>query len=98
MLGAIGESAVRTTIRAESDVAAVNKEIALLAMNQKVAQRSVEGALKSTGSGADTQADSKEEGGNYKIDSEGVYFEKYDKEGNVIFRTPPEKRPVDQHV
>ncbi|WP_419659681.1 metal dependent phosphohydrolase [Desulfosarcina variabilis str. Montpellier] len=34
----------------------------------------------------------------YNMDKNGVFFEKYDKKGNVIFRIPSEKKPVDKHV
>ena len=36
--------------------------------------------------------------GGYKADDGGIFFEKYDKNGNVIFRTPPEQKPIDEHV
>ncbi len=96
MLDVIGESNVRMTLRTETNQAVDNKDIALQKIEKSVEERPVERSLESSGSKSKAKEGKEKKDGNYKIDDKGVYYEKYDKEGKVIFRTPPEKKPIDE--
>jgi len=94
MLDTIGESAVRTTTRAENNLVVENRDIALKKVEKAVEERPIESAQES----AKPESDAEKKTGGYKADDEGVFFEKYDKHGNVVFRTPPEQKPIDERV
>ncbi|MDX2451650.1 hypothetical protein [Desulfosarcina sp.] len=94
MLNTIGESAVRTTTRTDNNLAIENKDVILKRVEKAVEERPIEGSQES----AKPESDVQERTGGYKTDDEGVFFEKYDKNGKVIFRTPPEQKPIDEHA
>jgi hypothetical protein len=94
MLNTIGESAVRTTTRVDNNLAVENKDVALKKDEKKIQERPIESAQE----GAKPESEVKQKTGGYKADDGGIFFEKYDKNGNVIFRTPPEQKPIDQRV
>ena len=94
MLETIGESIVRTTTRADHHVAAENRDVDLKKAERMVAERPIEGSAASR----HTESDAADKKGGYVTDDGGVYYEKYDRKGNVIYRLPPEKKPIDEHV
>lgn len=97
MLDTIGESAVRMTTRTDNNLAVENKDVALKQVEKQVEERPIETSQES----AKTEPGKEEKDSksvNYKMDDEGVFFEKYDKEGNVILRVPPEQKPIDEHA
>ena len=94
MLNTIGESAVRTTTLTDNNLAGENKEVALKKIEKAVEERPIESSQES----AKPESDTEERTGGYNVDDRGVYFEKYDKNGKVIFRTPPEQKPIDEHA
>lgn len=94
MLNTIGESAVRTTTRVDNNLAVGNKDVALKKVEKTIEERPIENSQES----AKPESEVERKTGGYKADNEGVFFEKYDRNGNVIFRTPPEQKPVDEHV
>ena len=94
MLNTIGESAVRTTTRVDNNLAVENKDVALKKVEKTIQERPIESAQE----GAKPESEAEKKTGGYKADDRGIFFEKYDKNGNVIFRTPPEQKPIDQRV
>ncbi len=92
MLDSIGESAVRTTTRADNNLAVETKDVDLKKVEKTVEERPIESTRKSDASGRDAE---KKTGG-YDVDDSGVFFEKYDEKGNVIYRLPPEQKPIDE--
>ncbi len=94
MLNTIGESAVRMTTRTDNNLAVENKDIALEKVEKTVEERPIESSQESTKPESDTE----EKSGGYNMEDGSVFFEKYDKRGNVIFRTPPEQKPIDEHA
>ena len=94
MLNTIGESAVRTTTRVDNNLAMENKDVALKKVEKAIEERPIESSQES----ATPEAEMEKKTGGYKTDDGGVFFEKYDKNGNVIFRTPPEQKPIDERV
>ena len=94
MLNTIGESAVRTTTRTDNNLAMENKDVDLKKVEKVLEERPIESSQES----AKPESDVQKKTGGYNADDEGVYFEKYDKNGNVVFRTPPEQKPIDEHA
>ena len=94
MLETIGESVVRTTTRADNNLAVENKDIDLKKVEKAVAERPVERLQES----ARSESEKSKKTGSYKSDDGGIFYEKYDNKGNVVYRLPPEKNPVDERV
>lgn len=94
MLEPIGEPAVRTTTRTDSNLAVENRDITLKKVEKAVEERPVESSQES----AKPESDAGEKTGGYNVDDGGVFFEKYDKDGNVLYRVPPEQKPIDEHA
>jgi hypothetical protein len=92
MLNTIGESVVRTTTRADNNLASENRDVTLEKTEKVVEERPVENSEESAKS--ETEGDRKS--GGYDVDDKGVYFEKYDEKGNVVYRMPPEQKPIDE--
>jgi hypothetical protein len=99
MIEPIGESTVRTTMRTESNVAVENRDVALERIEKVVEERPIEASAKESASPEteDKKQQEKKSSG-YNMDDNGIFFEKYDRKGNVVFRTPPEEKPIDEHV
>ena len=94
MLDTIGESAVRMTTRTDNHLAAEQRDLALEKVQKAVEERPVESPQES----AKAQSDAEKKTGGYNADDGGIFFEKYDAQGNVIYRTPPEKKPIDERA
>lgn len=94
MLESIGESTVRMTARVDYNHAEQDKNVALQKAEKSVEERPIENTEQSTKSESDTEQKSS----SYNSDENGVFFERYDKKGNVIFRVPPEQKPIDEHA
>ena len=94
MLESIGESTVRMTARVDHSYAAEDKDVALQKTEKAIEERPIENTEESTKSESDTE----QKTSGYNSDENGVFFEKYDKKGNVIFRVPPEQKPIDEHA
>lgn len=94
MLDAIGEPAVRTTTRTDNNLAVESKDVDLKKVAKAVEERPIESSQES----APPDSDAGEKSGGYNVDDEGVFFEKYDKNGNVILRIPPEQKPINERV
>ncbi|MGA6927303.1 MAG: hypothetical protein WBY88_16560 [Desulfosarcina sp.] len=94
MLNTIGESTVRMTTRADNNLALEHRDIALKKVEKTVRERAVEDPRKSAGS--ESESGQKTDG--YDVDDGKVFYEKYDKDGNVILRMPPEQKPIDERA
>lgn len=94
MLNTIGESAVRMTTRTENNLAVENKDAVLKQVEKAVEERPIESSQES----AKPESDAGEKTGGYNVDDAGIYFEKYDKDGNMIYRSPPEQKPIDERA
>ena len=94
MLESIGESAVRMTTRTDHHQALDNKAVDL----EKVEKAAEERPVENTQETAANEAENEQKKGSYNSDEDGIFFEKYDKKGNVIYRVPPEQKPIDELV
>ncbi len=93
MLESIGESNVRMTSRVDHNHAVEDRNVAELQKTEKVVE---ERPVENTGESTKSEADTEQTTSGYNSDENGVYFEKYDKQGNVIIRVPPEQKPIDE--
>lgn len=101
MLDSVGQSSMQnlgrpeTTLVAQEKTANIEKE-AKLRENRPVesAQESAEAKKKA----AAEEAEEKKKSGGYSFENEEgrVIYEKYNNNGDVILRLPPEKNPVDE--
>ena len=98
MLESIGETNVRMTMRPESNPATDSKTTELAAVEKTVAERPIENAQESDRTEAENEETRDYKRGGYKTDDKGTFFEKYDKNGNVIYRLPPEQKPIDERA
>ena len=94
MLETIGESVVRTTTRADNNLALETKDVDLNKVAKAVEERPIESSQES----AKPESDTDKKAGGYNADDNGIFYEKYDNKGNVIFRLPPEQKPIDERA
>ena len=94
MLNTIGESVVRTTTKVDNNLAVENRDVTLAKTEKTVEERPIESSEESAKSAPEKEQAQKSSG--FNVDDRGVYFEKYDKRGNVVLEVPPEKKPIDE--
>jgi hypothetical protein len=94
MLEPLGEVAVRMTTRTDAHQTTENKELAF----QKTEKVSEERPIENTQKSSNAELDTEQETDGYNLDGRDVFYEKYDKNGNVIIRLPQEKKPIDELV
>jgi putative salt-induced outer membrane protein YdiY len=94
MLDTIGETAVRMTTRTDNNLTVENKDIVLKKIEKDVEERPIESSQGNT----KTESYTERKNSGYNVDEGGIYFEKYDKKGNVILRIPPEQKPIDERA
>ena len=92
MLNSIGESVVRTTTKVDNNLAVENKDVTLAKTEKIVEERPIEHSEES----AKSEPEKERKSGGFNVDDRGVFFEKYDKRGNVVLEVPPEKKPIDE--
>ena len=94
MFDSIGESTVRTVLRPESVSAVTDKEVQAQRAERLREARPVEKGHDSAELKKDTEK--KESKTKYDLEEHIIVFEKYNKNGEVIFRIPPKQNPVDE--
>ena len=94
MLESISESAVRMTELTNNHLAVKNRDVAF----QKTVKVGEERPVVRSYEASETESDIEQKTGGYNSDDDGIFFEKYDEHGNVIFRVPQEHKPVDEFV
>lgn len=94
MLETIGESAVRMTTRTDNNLAVEHKDVALEKVEKAVEERPIESSQESAR--PEPENDEAEKNDGYNMENDAIFFEKYDKNGNVIYRLPPEQKPIDE--
>ena len=94
MLESISESAVRMTERTNNHLAVNNRDVAFQKAVKIVEERPVVRSQEAS----ETESDIEQKTGGYNSDDDGIFFEKYDEHGDVIFRVPYEHTPVDEFV
>ena len=91
MLDPLGNVPVRMTTRTDAHQPADYKDIALQKAEKVAEVRPIENATKSANAESGTEQDTD----GYNLDDGAIFYEKYDKNGNVIIRVPQEKKPID---
>lgn len=96
MINNISEGALRTTMKIEPSGALHDKQVAQQKVEEVREARPVENSEASNKSGAN---DAKGEGSSkYLLDENTVVFEKYNKDGDLVFRLPPSYKPIDERA
>ena len=97
MIEAIGESAVRGTMRPEP--AAMVSERVMTAQQERLrAERPVESAEQGESVRLNEREPAAEGDAKFVMEKKRLFFEKYDKNGELILRLPPQKTPVDEMI
>ena len=94
MLDPLGEVDARMTIRTDGYQTTGNRDLAIHKAEKVVEERPLENAKES----ATTESSAGQKTDGYNLDDGGIFYEKYDKNGNVIIRVPQEKKPIDEMV
>lgn len=96
MFDSIGETTIRSMPKPESGLAASDKALQVQKTEKLKENRPVENAEEGAKSTLDMKK--KEESSKYKIEDKKIIYEKYNKDGEVIMRLPPNLNPVDEKV
>jgi hypothetical protein len=98
MLDSIGQTSIQTLGRPENTVVAQEKQALIEKETQIKANRPVEAAKE--GAEAKKKANAEEEATKkhsaHTFEDGRIIYEKYDNNGDLIFRQPPAKKPVDE--
>ena len=94
MLDSIGESALKTTVTTAAKPVAGDKNAALNKTHKRVAERPAGDAQESTAAESNLSKSSSR----FIVEESGLFFEKYDKQGNVVSRLPVQKKSINRHV
>lgn len=94
MLESIGESAVRIAAHANNQSILNNSDVA----HQKTAEAVNEPPVVASQESSNTESYADQKTGSYNSDDKGIFYEKYDVDGNVILRVPQEHINVDESV
>jgi hypothetical protein len=97
MINNISETTLRIASKIDPSGAIHDKEVTAQKAKELRKARPVEKSEQ----GNQAQVDSrrkKEDSSRYLMDDNRIVFEKYNKNGDLIFRLPPSDKPVDKHV
>ncbi|MBT8341939.1 MAG: hypothetical protein HKP58_04930 [Desulfatitalea sp.] len=96
MINNIGEGALRTAMKIEPGGAIHDKQVAQEKAEEVRQARPVEDAA--SGGKSESKKTRDEGTSKYLLDHNTVVYEKYDKNGDLIFRVPPSYKPVDERA
>jgi hypothetical protein len=100
MLDSVGQTAIQTLGRPENTVVAQEKKALIEKESQVKQNRPIEAAQE--GAEAKKKAAAEEETNKkhsaHTFEDGRIIYEKYDNNGDLIFRQPPAKKPVDEMV
>jgi hypothetical protein len=95
MFDPIGEPNVRTIIRPEPNIE-INERENQIQQERKVQElRSIEKSEDGSKLKKEKEERENQRSAKYRQEDHKIIYEKYDKNGELIFRIPPKKRPVD---
>jgi hypothetical protein len=86
MLDPLGEVEARMTTRTVGYQTTGSQNLAIHKAEKVVEENAKESATVESSAGRKTDG--------YNLDDDGICYEKYDKNGNVIIRVPREKKPI----
>jgi hypothetical protein len=96
MINNISEGALRTAIKIEPSTTVHDQQAA---QQKAEALREARPVEKSEAGGKSGSKKEKNEGSSkYLLDENTVVFEKYNKDGDLIYRLPPSYKPVDERA
>lgn len=98
MINNIGEGPLRATMKIDPSVAiherqATQEKSEALRQARPVENTESDGKAKAKNRETEDKAKSK-----YLLDDKTVVFEKYNKDGDLVYRIPPSYKPVDERV
>ncbi len=96
MINNISEGALRTAIKIEPSNAVHDKQVAQQKTEEIQEARPVENA--DAGGKPGSKEEKNEGSSKYLLDENTVVFEKYNKDGDLIYTVPPSYKPVDERA
>lgn len=94
MLDTIGQTTIRTTIRPDPGSVLNERDLLIQQAERTREIRPVEKSEEGNKPKQDTRQ--QEETSKYKLEEHRIVFEKYNKNGELIFRIPPEQKPINE--
>jgi hypothetical protein len=91
MLDPLGKVDFRMTIRTDGYQTTRSRDLAIHKAEKVVEKRPLDNVKES----ATIESSAVQKTDGYNLDDGGIFYEKYDKNGNVIIRVPREKKPID---
>ena len=95
MFDPIGEPNVRTIVRPEPNIEISEREIQTQQERKVQELRSIEKSENGSKIKKEKKEQENQRSAKYRQEDDKIIYEKYDKNGELIFRMPPKKRPVD---
>jgi hypothetical protein len=96
MFDPIGEPNVRTIVRPEPNIEISEREIQTQQERKVQELRSIEKSENGSKIKKEKKEQENQRSAKYRQEDDKIIYEKYDKNGELIFRMPPKKRPVDE--
>ncbi|MBI5063901.1 MAG: hypothetical protein HZB87_10690 [Desulfatitalea sp.] len=96
MINNISEGTMRTAVKIEPGEAIHDRQISQAKSEEIRKARPVENT--ESGSKAGSKNTQKESSSKYLLEENTVVFEKYNKDGELLYRLPPTYKPVDERV
>jgi hypothetical protein len=91
MLDPLGKVDVRMTTHTDGYQTTGSRDLAIHKAEKIVEKRPLDNVKES----ATIESSAVQKTDGYNLDGGGIFYEKYDKNGNVIIRVPREKKPID---
>lgn len=98
MINNISESTLRVASKIDPSGAIHEKEVTAQKAKELRKARPVEKGEAGNQAEIENQNKGKEDSSRYLIDNNRIVFEKYNKNGDLVFRLPPSDTPVDKLV
>ena len=95
MINTISEGTMRTAVKIDPGEAIHDRQINQAKSDEIRKARPVENMESGSKAGSKTQ---KEPSSRYLMEENRVVFEKYNKDGELLYRLPPKHKPVDERV
>jgi hypothetical protein len=96
MFDPIGEPNVRTVIRPEPNIEINERESQIQQERKTNELRSIEKSENSAEIKKEKDEQENQRSAKYRQDGKKIIYEKYDKNGEIIFRIPPKEKPLDE--
>ncbi len=96
MFDPIGEPNVRTILRPEPNIQINERELQIQKDQKLRESRTIEQSEDSSEIKNENSEKDKKQSSKYKMEEDRIIYEKYNRNGELIFRIPPKQNPLDE--